>query len=395
MLKSEIIAIGTELLMGQVVNTNATTISQFLHDRHIGVYYHTVIGDNAERLLEQLAISAKRSDVIILCGGLGPTEDDITKHVLATFLNQSLIQHQPSYDKIVSYYEQTNRKMPENSIRQSIIIENSIPLCNHNGFATGMFIEKEGVTYIVLPGPPRELNMMLQKEVLPLFKESQETVIVSETLRFATIGESLLAETISDLVTEQSNPTIGIYAKPGLVDVRLSANGYTVEEAKNVLFPLRLEIQKRLSDYYYGMDTDTLESVVLDLLATKGWKLSLSDYMTGGLCSSYLTNTHNNSVFVGGMVKNTYPVIENHDEQVVLRAAEDANKYFSSNVAVSIMPNLQETSHDTSRVNVSIGIVTPTQQQVVHVLLNRDSQFNNELAVQHSLFALREALLEE
>lgn len=395
MLKSEIIAIGTELLMGQVVNTNATTISQFLHDRHIGVYYHTVIGDNAERLLEQLAISAKRSDVIILCGGLGPTEDDITKHVLATFLNQSLIQHQPSYDKIVSYYEQTNRKMPENSIRQSIIIENSIPLYNHNGFATGMFIEKEGVTYIVLPGPPRELNMMLQKEVLPLFKESQETVIVSETLRFATIGESLLAETISDLVTEQSNPTIGIYAKPGLVDVRLSANGYTVEEAKNVLFPLRLEIQKRLSDYYYGMDTDTLESVVLDLLATKGWTLSLSDYMTGGLCSSYLTNTHNNSVFVGGMVKNTYPVIENQDEQVVLRAAEDANKYFSSNVAVSIMPNLQETSHDTSRVNVSIGIVTPTQQQVVHVLLNRDSQFNNELAVQHSLFALREALLEE
>ncbi|QTU83482.1 competence/damage-inducible protein A [Carnobacteriaceae bacterium zg-C25] len=410
MLKAEIIAVGTELLMGQVVNTNATTISRFLNAQNIGTYYQTVVGDNPNRLLEQLKQSSQRSDIIAICGGLGPTQDDITKEVIATFLNDELVQHELSKQKIVLYFEKSGRIMSENNLKQSLILKKCQPLMNHNGFATGMFIQKNDVTYIVLPGPPRELSMMLETEVKPVLSKFTQEQLSSVLLRFADIGESLLAEKIEDIVSEQTNPTVAIYANPGLVDVRVTASGQTSQEANRLMQPVIMAIQNRLSEFYYGRDEETLEHVVVALLKQKQWSIATAESVTGGLCGAKLTQISGvSSVYCGGVVTYTNEMKQTilgvnestlHQfgaisAECALEMAQNVKKLCQSDIGISFTGIADKTSVENKPSGrVYIGIATPTQQKVVELQLHRDRELNRQLAVQKGFIELRKMLLE-
>lgn len=409
-MKAEIIAIGTELLMGQVVNTNATTIARFLNELGIGVYYQTVVGDNAERLTQQLMQSSQRSDLIVLCGGLGPTQDDITKEVIASFLNDVLVQHEPSKQKIIDYYASSRRNMTDNNLKQSLILKNSDALWNENGFAAGIYTEVDGVTYVVLPGPPRELERMLETQVRLKLHEQDNRHLESVLLRFADIGESLLASKLEDIITSQTNPTIAIYANPGAVDVRVTASGKTIQQAQSLLRPVAIEIQRRLSDFYYGRNQDTLSSVVAKLLQENNWSLSTAESLTGGLFGAEMTNVSGASSFYrGGIVAYTNEIkmnrlgvsqetIQNYgaiSAECALEMAIQVKKHCQSDVGISFTGIA-----DRHRVEgkpsglVYIGIATPTHQKVVCVQLHRDRQLNRQLAVQKGLVELRKMLLE-
>ena len=215
-MKAEIIAVGTELLLGQVVNTNATFLSEQLADLGIEVYYQTVVGDNQQRLEELIALAETRSELILLCGGLGPTEDDLTKEATAAHLGKSLIQNTEGYKKLLAYFETTHRKMTKNNLQQSQIIEGGVPLPNRTGLALGTFYQTDTHAYILLPGPPNELKPMFVEQVRPLLEERfpSEEKLISKVLRFYGIGESRLVTELKDLIETQINPTCLLYTSP-------------------------------------------------------------------------------------------------------------------------------------------------------------------------------------
>lgn len=268
-MKSEIIAVGTELLLGQVVNTNATFLSEQLADLGIDVYYQTVVGDNPTRLEELIQLAETRSELIILCGGLGPTEDDLTKEVTAKHLGRELIQNTEGYKKLLTFFETTKRKMTENNLQQSQIIEGGIPLPNRTGLALGTFFQTEDHVYILLPGPPSELKPMFIEQARPLLEEKfpSEEKLISKVLRFYGIGESRLVTELKDLIETQINPTIAPYAKPNEVTLRLTVKTKDAHEGNQALLALEERIQERVGEYFYGYgDDNSLPKVVVDLL---------------------------------------------------------------------------------------------------------------------------------
>ena len=211
-MKAEILAVGTELLMGQIANTNAQYISAKLPDVGIGVYYHDVVGDNPERLKQCLSLALSRSDVLIMTGGLGPTQDDLTKETVAAAVNRKLILDQESLDKMTTFFARLNRKMTQNNIKQAYLPEDSIIIRNRNGTAPGCIIEEAGKIIIMLPGPPSEMKPMFDETVLPYFAAKSEYRLESRFLRIFGIGESAMEDTLIDLIDTQTNPTIAPYA---------------------------------------------------------------------------------------------------------------------------------------------------------------------------------------
>lgn len=271
-MKAEIIAVGTELLLGQIVNSNAAFLSQELAVLGINVYHHVVVGDNPERLDQVLTEAEKRSDLIILSGGLGPTKDDMTKQTIAAHLNRSLITDAATLKTIVEYHEKTKRPMPENNKLQAVVIEGSTVLKNPTGLAAGMFIKENGKMYVLLPGPPSELKPMFLQEARPLLLANSDKpeLLVSRVLRFFGIGESKLVTILDDLIENQKNPTIAPYAGVHEVTLRLTANGGSEKACNELLDRLEATIQERVGTYFYGYgDETTLVEVVVDLLKEK------------------------------------------------------------------------------------------------------------------------------
>lgn len=224
-MKAELIAVGTEILTGQIINTNAQFLSEKCAELGIDVYFHTAVGDNEQRLLSVLEIASKRSELVILCGGLGPTEDDLTKQTLATFLGRNLVFDELAMAKLDRFFaSRPGRVRTPNNERQAQIVEGSQALQNPAGLAVGGMIEQDGVTYIVLPGPPSELKAMFSESLLPLLSQSQQQ-LYSRVLRFFGIGESQLVTILADLIDKQTDPTLAPYAKVGEVTLRLSTNG--------------------------------------------------------------------------------------------------------------------------------------------------------------------------
>lgn len=310
-MKTEIIAVGTEILMGYVINTNVRDISQELLDIGLGTFYQSVVGDNSERIKEALDIASSRSDIIFLTGGLGPTSDDITKFVLADYLEEEIIHHPPQVDRIEAYFAKTQRQVTENNYQQALTLTNAITLSNDVGLAAGLIYEKERIgkgpqIYIVLPGPPFEMNHMLTTYVKPYLVEkiSDRGVIESKYINLFGIGESQVANDLDDLISQQQNPTIAVYAQPMRVTVRLTANASTTAEAQRLNDKAALEIVKRLEDYFIGYGINhSLEKFVLDLLSKRHLTLSLAESLTGGLVLESLTAIpHASDVVKGGFV---------------------------------------------------------------------------------------------
>lgn len=309
-MKAEIIAVGTELLMGYVVNTNTSYIAQQLLDIGIGTYYQQIVGDNEERLNEALEIASHRSDIIILSGGIGPTRDDVTKFVLADFLGQTLIHDAVQLKKIEDYFSKDGRQMTPSDDRQALTFEDGMSFFNEVGLANGVgFVKtKEDSTkqyYIVLPGPPFEMEYMMMHSVKPYLDQvvRDETVIESMYLNFYGLGEARLAQVIDDLVMNQVNPTVAIYARPRIATVRLTANALTTQAAQGKNLMLSQTILKRLEDYFIGYGAEhSFDAYMIELIHQAGKTLSVAESLTGGLVMEHLTRVPGSSAVIKGGV---------------------------------------------------------------------------------------------
>ncbi|BDD39800.1 competence/damage-inducible protein A [Streptococcus ruminantium] len=305
-MKAELIAVGTEILTGQIVNTNTQFLSEKCAELGIDVYFHTSVGDNQGRLLQVLDIASRRSDLVILCGGLGPTEDDLTKQTLARFLGKELVLDEQAKLKLDRFFaSRPGRIRTPNNERQAQIVAGSTPLQNPAGLAVGGLIEQEGITYVVLPGPPSELKAMFTTSLLPMLGNSHSQ-LYSRVLRFFGIGESQLVTILADLIDNQTNPTLAPYAKVGEVTLRLSTKATCQEEADQVLDRLETQILQRdkLAEYFYAYgEENSLVKLVATSLAGKEQTLAVWEQGTGGHLQAELSLAlAEQPYFIGGRV---------------------------------------------------------------------------------------------
>lgn len=303
--RAEIIAVGTELLVGQIVNTNARYLSEQLNAIGVDVYYHTVVGDNAGRLRAALETAAARSDLVLVTGGLGPTQDDITKDILAELTNRTLEIHEAALEKIRLFFEARGTVMTENNERQAYTLSGAEVLPNDNGMAIGVALIHGDTRWMLLPGPPRELVAMYRTYAEPwiLKQLKAKRSLYSTTLKFSGIGESRLENELIDLVENQSDPTIALYAKDGEVAVRLSTKASGQEEANKRIQPVLSVIRERVGEYMYADRDIPLEQAVVEKLIEKNQTLAVAESCTGGLVAELMTSIPGSSrVFVGGII---------------------------------------------------------------------------------------------
>lgn len=316
-MKAEIIAVGTEILTGQITNTNAQFLSEEFAKLGIDVFFQTAVGDNEERLLSIIDLASKRSDLVVLCGGLGPTEDDLTKQTLAKYLRRNLVFDEQASKRLNEFFATRPQfTRTANNERQAQLIEGSTPLQNSTGLAVGGVIEVDGVTYVVLPGPPSELKPMVWDYLVPLLS-SDHKQLYSRVLRFFGIGESQLVTVLSDLIDNQTDPTIAPYAKTGEITLRLSTKADDIESAKEKLDQLEQKILSKktlnsipLENLLYGYgDDNSMARVVFDLLKKKHKTITAAESLTAGLFQSSIADfSGSSSVFNGGFV--TYSIEE-------------------------------------------------------------------------------------
>ena len=315
-MKAEIIAVGTEILTGQIVNTNAQFLSEKLAEIGVDIYFQTAVGDNEARLLSLLEIASQRSNLVILTGGLGPTEDDLTKQTLAKFLGKDLVFDPQAQEKLdIFFAHRPDYARTPNNERQAQIIEGATPLPNETGLAVGGVSEVNGVTYVVLPGPPSELKPMVLNQLLP--KLMTGTKLYSRVLRFFGIGESQLVTILADLIDHQTDPTLAPYAKTGEVTLRLSTKAVSQEKADQALDILENQILSRqtfegisLRDICYGYREETsLASVVVEELKKRQKSITAAESLTAGLFQATLADFSGvSAIFNGGFV--TYSLEE-------------------------------------------------------------------------------------
>lgn len=299
-MKAEIIAVGTEILLGDIVNTNAQVISLGLDELGIDVYYQTVVGDNPERLKEVLEIARRRSDLIITTGGLGPTLDDLTRETIAEAFGKQLVLHKRSLRRITAFFDQIGREMTQNNVKQAMLPAGCKVLDNEWGTAPGCAFEADGVHVLMLPGPPTECTPLFRTAGMAYLARLAGGVIVSHNIRIFGIGESTMEDKLHDLMEKSTNPTLAPYAKDGECLVRVTAKAENAEEAERLLQPAVKQVCDILGDVVYGVDVESLEHAVAKLLTGKGLTLSVAESCTGGLLSKRITDVSGASKFYRG-----------------------------------------------------------------------------------------------
>ncbi len=287
----EIICVGTELLMGNIINTNAAFMAERCAALGIDCFYQTVVGDNAGRLKDTIKQAAGRSDIVILSGGLGPTEDDLTKETAAEVMGKQLVEDEKAWKHITKFFEKRGLELTDNNRKQALVPEGSIVLYNKNGTAPGIIIEEESCKMILLPGPPGELIPMWHEYVDEYIGKLNPQMLLSEMVKICGSGESKVETVLRDLIDGQTNPTIATYAKIGEVNVRVTAKGSDEKECRKLLKPVVKEIKKRFGLKIFTTDEDvTLEMAVMQILNENKMTLSTAESITGGMISSRLIN---------------------------------------------------------------------------------------------------------
>ena len=418
-MKAEIIAVGTEILTGQILNTNAQFLSEKLAEIGVDVYIQTAVGDNEARLLSVLEIARERSELVILTGGLGPTEDDLTKQTVAKFLGKNLVFDAQAQAKLDDFFAQRpDYARTPNNERQAQIIQGATPLANETGLAVGGMIEVGGVTYVVLPGPPSELKPMVLNELLPRLITGAK--LYSRVLRFFGIGESQLVTILADLIEQQTDPTLAPYAKTGEVTLRLSTKAKSKEEADLALNTLEEQILSRdtfegtsLRDLCYGYGEETsLASLVVEELKKRQLSITAAESLTAGLFQASLADFSGvSAIFKGGFV--TYsleekakmldiPQTELEIHGVVStytaeKMAEQAREKTASDIGISLTgvagPESLE-GHPAG--TVFIGLSQESGTEVIRVNIGGRSRTDvRKIAVMHAFNLVLKALLSE
>ena len=289
-MNGEIISVGTELLLGQIANTNAQYISQALSKIGVNVYFHTVVGDNPQRIKDCFKRAYDRSDLVIITGGLGPTSDDITKEVLAEFFGVPLVINEECERNIKEFFKKIGKPCTANNLKQAYILQGATVIPNNNGTAPGILYKKNEKLFVLLPGPPDEMKGMIDRFVLPYLAKSNNSIIKSKVLKIIGIGESSVEEMLKDIITSQKNPTIAPLAGGGEVTIRITAKAENEEEGNILIKETEHLIRKRLKNNIYGQDDDTIEQVVVNELKALGYMLSIAESCTGGLVANLITN---------------------------------------------------------------------------------------------------------
>ena len=416
-MKAEIIAVGTEILTGQILNTNAQFLSEKLAEIGVDVYIQTAVGDNEARLLSVLEIARERSELVILTGGLGPTEDDLTKQTVAKFLGKNLVFEAQAQAKLDDFFAQRpDYARTPNNERQAQIIQGATSLANETGLAVGGMIEVEGVTYVVLPGPPSELKPMVINELLPRLMTGAK--LYSRVLRFFGIGESQLVTILADLIEQQTDPTLAPYAKTGEVTLRLSTKAKSKEEADAALNTLEEQILSRdtfegtsLRELCYGYGDETsLASLVVEELKKRQISITAAESLTAGLFQASLADFSGvSAIFKGGFV--TYSLEEKAKMLDIPQAeleihgvvsaytaekmAEQAREKTASDIGISLTgvagPESLE-GHPAG--TVFIGLSQASGTEVIRVNIGGRSRADvRKIAVMHAFNLVLKALL--
>ncbi|MEH7246920.1 competence/damage-inducible protein A [Neobacillus niacini] len=412
-MNAEIIAVGSELLLGQIVNSNAKFISQQLADLGINVFFHTVVGDNPERLRSAIEIAEKRSNLIIFTGGLGPTKDDLTKETIARHLGKKLVMDQEALDSIELFFKKTQRVMTDNNRKQALVLEGSMILPNHHGMAPGMMTENDNCTYILLPGPPKEMEPMFLKFGIAALSKQVKTneKIVSRVLRFFGIGEAALETEIVDLIEQQSNPTIAPLASDGECTLRLTAKHQDMQSAQLLLDEVESKINSRVGQFLYGYDHTTLVAELMEILKARKLTIAAAESLTGGLFQQELTSFPGvSSVYKGGIVcytdevkKNVLNVksetIEKYgvvSQECAKELAENVAALIASDIGISFTGVAGPDELEGKPVGtVYIGISIKGKQTAVHMLeLGGTREANRTRSVKYGCYYIIKQLKE-
>ncbi len=402
----ELISVGTEILLGDILNTDAQYLSIELAKLGISVIHQSTVGDNRERLLAQLDEAAKRSDIIILSGGLGPTPDDLTKEVCCEFFGKEMFLHEPTVEKIKKYFSSKGMKMAQNNLKQAMLPKDCVIFPNDNGTAPGMAIEKDDVHILVLPGPPRELKPMFQNCAVPYLMRFSDRIIVSHNIRTFGIGESSMAEKVNDMF-DAHNPTVAPYAKDGEALLRVTAMAKTKEDAEKLCEPVIKEIKKRLDGYVYGVDYNCIEEAVIEMLKEHHLKVATAESCTGGLIAKRITDVPGASeVFECGIVSYANEIkhkvlgVSNDDlykygavsEPVAKQMAQGALRVSGADIAVSVTGIAGPDSDSTNKPVglIYIGLADKENVWVREIRTSRkDRSYNRYVSASNALNMIR------
>lgn len=301
-MNAEILCVGTELLLGDIVNTNAAYIARGLAAIGVGVYHQSVVGDNPKRLSASLKEALKENDCVIMTGGLGPTYDDLTKTTVAELFGLPLVLNEEALERMTAYFARMNRTMTDNNKSQAMLPEGAIPLQNENGTAPGVIVEQNGKIIVMMPGVPREMKPMFDNQVVPYLQAKTNTVLRSKTVHVFGMGESSVETRLYDMMVGMSNPTIAPYAKEGEVQLRVTASAETPEEADAKTEPVIQQICEELGDVVYGVDIGDMQTALVRALQKKGLVVATAESCTGGLVSKRITEVPGSSaVFTCGV----------------------------------------------------------------------------------------------
>ena len=411
---AEIIAVGTELLLGNIANTNAQTLSQSLSTLGINVFWHTVVGDNPERLAEAVEVARHRADILITTGGLGPTYDDLTKQTICAAFGRKLVFHPDILEDILDFYAKNlHAPMPENNRQQAELPEGCTIFDNPVGTAPGCGFESDGVHVLMLPGPPFECRYMFENRAKAYLQGLTDEKIFSHEVRIFGMGESQVEAALHDIMVESTNPTLAPYAKTGECMLRATAKARTEEEAEAMLAPMIERVRAVLGDVIYGVDVGSLEEAVFRLLRERDMTLSAAESCTGGLIAKRITDLPGSSaVFKGGVVSYTNAVKENvlgvphalleaHgavSEPVARAMAEGCRRLCGSDLAVSVTgvagPDSDERGTPVGTVFIALAGAEGTVCRQVDLSRGRSRSMVRHIAGHHAFDLVRRALLD-
>jgi nicotinamide-nucleotide amidase len=401
----EVIAVGTELLLGQIVNTNAGFIGSMLAERGFDAHFHQTVGDNLERMVEAIDTASRRADAVIVTGGIGPTQDDITREALAAATGRELVFNDDYADRLRKWWSSRGATMPENNLRQATHPAGSELMINPRGSAPGIALEHEGTSLFCVPGVPAEMEFLVVNEVLPRLARLAGTdqAIASRLIRTWGRSESGVAEALDDLY-EATNPSIAFLASASEIKVRVTAKAATVKEAMALIEPVELEVRARLGDSVFGVDDETIERVLLDLLAEREYTIGTAESVTGGMVTARLTDLPGSSAVVkGGLiaydsqlkqdllgVEDISRVVE---ETAAKQMADGARELLGVDIAVALTGSAGPTPLEKPPGTIVIAVATPEDTRAREIKYTGDRERVRVFATTAALHLTRLAIL--
>ncbi len=410
----ELISVGTEILLGNIVNTNASYLAEMCASLGLDLYYQTVVGDNEERMTKTLEQALSRSDIVIMTGGLGPTKDDMTKEVAAKVFGMELVEDAHSRQRIVDFLAGSQYKViTENNWKQALVPVGAKVIDNHNGTAPGLILEKDDKAIILMPGPPNEMKPMFERDIAPYLNKLEPEIIFSEMVKISGRGESRVETEIMDLMESQSNPTIAPYAKTGEVHLRITAKAADEEKAKELIAPVVEELQHRFGDFVYTTDENvTLPQALIELLKEQNLSITTAESCTGGLLAGalvsasgastvlrqgYITYANEAKEELLGVKKETLDSVGAVSEETAREMAEGAAKAAGADTAISItgIAGPDGGTEEKPVGTVYIGTYVKGKTKVVKYYVKGNRQKVRDYSVVNGLNQLRMMILEE